>query len=67
VSVASIGQISIRERRESLNVDYINVLLAITAPVTTVLLARAALFRRRQAGDALPPPLGDDLPSDGQT
>lgn len=34
------------------------VLLAITVPVTTVLLARVALFRRRAAGSAdTPPPL----------
>ena len=38
----------------------INILLAITAPVTTVLLARAALFRKRQAGAAVPPPLRSD-------
>jgi multicomponent K+:H+ antiporter subunit G len=37
----------------------INVLLAITAPVTTVLLARAALLRKRAAGAAVPPPLGE--------
>ena len=67
VSVASIVHFSLLEGRLSPHVVVINVLLAITAPVTTVLLARAALFRRRQAGDALPPPLGDDLPSDGQT
>ena len=39
----------------SLHAWLIVVLLAITAPVTTLLLARAALFRRRQAGDPLPP------------
>jgi multicomponent K+:H+ antiporter subunit G len=33
------------------------ILLAMTVPVTTVLLSRAALFRQRNAGDALPPPL----------
>jgi multicomponent K+:H+ antiporter subunit G len=35
----------------------VNVLLAITAPVTTVLLARAGLLRKREAGAAVPPPL----------
>ena len=34
------------------------VLLTITAPVTTVLLARAALFRKRLIGADVPPPLG---------
>ena len=33
------------------------ILLSITVPVTTIVLARAALFRRRQAGDPLPAPL----------
>jgi multicomponent K+:H+ antiporter subunit G len=36
------------------------VLVAITAPITTVLLARAALFRGRAAGGALPPPVVTD-------
>jgi multicomponent K+:H+ antiporter subunit G len=60
VTLASILHFSVLEERLSLHVVVINVLLAITAPVTTVLLARAALFRRRLAGDALPPPLGSD-------
>jgi multicomponent K+:H+ antiporter subunit G len=33
------------------------VVIAITAPVTTVLLARAGLFRARQAADPVPEPL----------
>lgn len=33
------------------------ILLSITAPVSTMMLARAGLFRRRLAGDDLPPPL----------
>ena len=40
----------------------VNVLLAITAPVTTVLLARAALLRKRAAGAAVPPPLSERRP-----
>ena len=59
VALASVVHFSLLERRLSLHVLVVNALLAITAPVTTVLLARAALFRRRQAGDPLPPPLGD--------
>ena len=39
----------------------VNVLLAITAPVTTLLLARAALLRKRAAGAAVPRPLGDPV------
>ena len=33
------------------------ILLCITVPITTILLARAALFRKRAAGDDVPPPL----------
>ena len=61
VTLASIVHFSSLEGRLSLHVLVINALLAITAPVTTVLLARATLFRRRLAGDPLPPPLGDGV------
>ena len=57
VTLASIVHFSVHEQRLSLHVWLIIVLLSITAPVTTLVLARAALFRRRRAGDALPPPL----------
>lgn len=59
VVLASAVHFSVREGRLSLHVGLIAVLLAITAPVTTSILARAALFRRRLAGDPLPPPLRD--------
>ena len=58
VTLASIVHFSSRGGGLSLHVWLIIIVLAITAPVTTIVLARAALFRRRQAGDALPPPLG---------
>ena len=57
VTLGSILHFSVREPGLSLHVWLIIILLSITAPVTTVVLARAALFRRRQAGDPLPPPL----------
>ena len=57
VTLASIVHFSARGAGLSLHVWLIIIVLAITAPVTTILLARAALFRRRQAGDALPLPL----------
>jgi multicomponent K+:H+ antiporter subunit G len=37
----------------------INLLVAITAPLGTLLLARAALFRGRARGADLPPPVGE--------
>lgn len=58
VTFASIVYFSVREGDASLHVWLVIIVLSITAPVTTMVLARAALFRRRQAGDALPPPLG---------
>ena len=57
VTLASIIHFSARGQGLSLHVWLIIIVLAITAPVTTLVLARAALFRRRQAGDAVPPPL----------
>ena len=57
VTLGSTVHFSVREQGLSLHVWLIIILLSITAPVTTVLLARASLFRRRQAGDSLPPPL----------
>jgi multicomponent K+:H+ antiporter subunit G len=57
VTFASIIHFTAREGGLALHVWLIIIVLSITAPVTTIVLARAALFRRRQAGDALPPPL----------
>jgi len=55
VVLASVLDFSALEARASLHVWLIAVLLAITAPVTTLLLARAALFRRRHADDSTAP------------
>lgn len=57
VAFASIVHFSHRDGGLVLNAWLIIIVLSITAPVTTIVLARAALFRRRQAGDPLPPPL----------
>ena len=57
VTLASIVYFSAHGGGLSLHVWLIIIVLSITAPVTAMLLARAALFRRRQAGDPLPPPL----------
>ena len=59
-ALASVVYFSVLESRPVLYPLVINILLAITAPVTTVLLARAALLRKRQAGAAVPPPLRSD-------
>ncbi len=57
VTFASIVHFSTRGAGLALHVWLIIIVLSITAPITTIVLARAALFRRRQAGDPLPPPL----------
>lgn len=57
VTLASIVHFSSRGAGLALHVWLIIIVLSITAPVTTIVLARAALFRRRQAGDPLPAPL----------
>ena len=57
VTLASIVHFTATGTRLSLHVWVIIILLSITAPVTTVLLARAALFRGRLAGAPLPAPL----------
>lgn len=58
VTFASIVHFSVREEALALHVWLIIIVLSITAPVTTIILARTALFRRRLAGEPLPPPLG---------
>ena len=58
VALASIVHFSSRDAGLALHAWLIIIVLSITAPVTTIVLARAALFRRRLSGDALPSPLG---------
>ena len=59
VTLASIVHFTSGANVLSLHVWLIIILLAIAAPVTTVLLARAALFRGRQAGEPLPAPFAE--------
>lgn len=57
VTLASIVHFSTRGTHFSLHVWLIIIVLSITAPVTTIVLARAALFRHRQTDNSLPAPL----------
>jgi multicomponent K+:H+ antiporter subunit G len=59
VALASIVHFSSQGHGLALHVWLIIIVLAITAPVGSMLLMRAALFRRRRAGDDLPPPLAE--------
>ena len=54
---ASIAYFSALESRPVIHAWLIPILLCITVPITTILLARAALFRRRSAGADVPPSL----------
>jgi multicomponent K+:H+ antiporter subunit G len=65
VTLAGILYFSMLEARPVTHPLLIIILLAITVPVTTLLLARVALFRRRAAGaPGTPPPL--TTPRDGR-
>ncbi|MDO5289901.1 MAG: Na+/H+ antiporter subunit G [Pseudomonadota bacterium] len=69
VTFASIFYFSAMSEGPQLHVWLIIILLSITVPVTSILLARAALFRGRQAGRKdLPAPLHPQPPrSDAET
>ena len=56
VVLALIVYFSALEGVPVLHAWVIPILLAITVPVTTVLLARAAIFRKRRMGMDVPPP-----------
>jgi multicomponent K+:H+ antiporter subunit G len=58
VSLATIVFFSVMESRLALFALVVNVLLAITAPVTTLLLSRTGLFRQRLAGKQVPAAFG---------
>lgn len=61
VALAAIAYFSLQAGQPALQAWLIVVLLAITAPVTTLLLARAALFRERAAA---PEPVAPPAPRD---
>ena len=54
VSLASIVYFSWVKQGPVLHAWLIPILLSITVPVTTLLLARAALFRKRMSGESVP-------------
>lgn len=62
VTVASIVFFSALEGRPAIYPILINVLLALTTPVTTLLLARAALRRARVSNADVPAPLSPRAP-----
>jgi multicomponent K+:H+ antiporter subunit G len=59
VALASIIYFSALKQSLVLHAWLIPILLAITVPVTTLLLARTGLFRKRMAGDDVPPEVSE--------
>ena len=59
VALASVIHFTAAAGRLSLHAWLVAVIVSITAPVTTVLLVRAGLFRARQAGEPVPRPLAE--------
>jgi multicomponent K+:H+ antiporter subunit G len=57
VTLATIVYFSVREGSLALHAWLIIIVLAITAPVSAMVLARVGLLRGRRSGDDLPPPL----------
>lgn len=57
VGLASVIHFSTGPTQLALHAWLVVVILSIAAPVTTVLLSRAGLFRARNAGEAVPQPL----------
>ena len=58
VTLAAILYFSMLGAKAALYPSLVIIMLSITVPVTTLLLARVALFRRRTAGvEGTPPPL----------
>jgi len=58
---ASLLYFSVLQGGLVIHVWLIVILLSITVPITTLLLARAALFRKRAAGEGVPVPLSQAL------
>lgn len=67
VALASILYFSELKSGLVIHAWLIPILLAITVPVTTLLLARTALFRKRMAGEDVPPEISSTCDEDGST
>jgi multicomponent K+:H+ antiporter subunit G len=56
ITLATIIYFSVQGANLFLHAVLIALFVALTAPVTTIFLMRAALFRERQKGGDIPPP-----------
>ncbi|MBA4328654.1 MAG: hypothetical protein C0428_10545, partial [Polaromonas sp.] len=66
ITIATIIYFSVQGYNLFLHAVLITLFVALTAPVTTIFLMRASLFRERQKGGAVPPaaPSTESAPSD---
>lgn len=62
LTLATVVQVSFEHGQPYVHALLIAVFLALTAPVTTVFLMRAAVFRRRLRGTEIPVPTVDEHP-----
>jgi multicomponent K+:H+ antiporter subunit G len=59
ITLATIVYSSVQGHNIFLHATLIALFVALTAPVTTIFLMRAALFRERQKGGDVPPAVGE--------
>ena len=60
---ATVIYFSVQEHKLAIHAILIAIFIAVTVPVTTIFLMRAALFRARRSGEKVPPSLSDNTES----
>ncbi|MPM92503.1 hypothetical protein SDC9_139638 [bioreactor metagenome] len=60
---ATVIYFSVQEDTFAVHAILIAIFIAVTVPVTTIFLMRAALFRARRSGEVVPPSLSDNSES----
>ncbi|MBF5006320.1 Na+/H+ antiporter subunit G [Diaphorobacter caeni] len=60
---ATVIYFSVQEHKFAIHAILIAIFIAVTVPVTTIFLMRAALFRARRSGEDVPPSLSDNTES----
>ncbi len=64
IMYATVLFFSVLEQRLALHALLIAVFISVTAPITTIFLMRAALFRARRTGQNVPASVSSVVPSD---
>ncbi|MDR2332559.1 cation:proton antiporter [Diaphorobacter ruginosibacter] len=63
---ATVIYFSVQEQKLAIHALLIAIFIAVTVPVTTIFLMRAALFRARRSGEKVPPSLSENSESRAQ-